>query len=234
MPELPLAREKADMIHANFPSPYVVFLSSAMSRLRKIPAVLTWHRRVVFFVGALTRWHRYKGLDVLIKSIALLKNAPSTPSLLVVGLCFYDGMDAGGTATTGCPPKRRGSLWKHESPRLQSRREVNVSAVRLMLYDMYTRCDEVMAMTVVPIRLSRQDARRLDLLVRLGLYNSRTEAMRAMIQATADEQLSRYMLNDRVKEALNELLQAEKRHRENPLRITSEKTAAEIVAESRR
>jgi Arc/MetJ-type ribon-helix-helix transcriptional regulator len=102
-----------------------------------------------------------------------------------------------------------------------------------MLYDMYSRCGEVMAMTVVPIRLSRQDARKLDLLVRLGLYNSRTEAMRAMIQATADEQLSRYMLNDRVKEALNELLQAEKRQRENPLRITSEKTAAEIVAESR-
>ena len=107
------------------------------------------------------------------------------------------------------------------------------SAVRLMLYDMYTRRDEVMAMTVVPIRLSRQDARKLDLLVKLGLYNSRTEAIRAMIQATADEQLNRYMLNDRVREALNELLQAEKRHRENPLRITSEKTAAEIVAESR-
>jgi len=32
------------------------------------------------------------------------------------GLCFYGGMDAGGTATTGCPPKPRGSLWKHESP----------------------------------------------------------------------------------------------------------------------
>jgi len=27
-------------------------------------------------------------------------------------------MDAGGTATTGCPPKRRGSWWKHESPDL--------------------------------------------------------------------------------------------------------------------
>jgi Arc/MetJ-type ribon-helix-helix transcriptional regulator len=90
-----------------------------------------------------------------------------------------------------------------------------------------------MTMTVVPIRLSRQDARKLDLLVKLGLYNSRTEAMRAMIQATADEQLNRYMLNDRVKEALNELLQAEKRNGENPLHIASKKTAAEIVAESR-
>jgi len=99
---------------------------------------------------------------------------------------------------------------------------------------MYIACHELIAMTVVPIRLSREDARKLDLLVRLGLYNSRTEAMRTMIQATADEQLNRYMLNDRVKRALNELLQAEKQHAENPLRITSDKTAAEIVAESRR
>jgi Arc/MetJ-type ribon-helix-helix transcriptional regulator len=102
-----------------------------------------------------------------------------------------------------------------------------------MLYGMYTRFPELIAMTVVPIRLTRQDARKLDLLVRLGLYNSRTEAMRAMIQTAADEQLNRYMLNDRMKEALNQLLQAEKQHGENPLRITSDKTAAEIVAESR-
>ena len=89
-------------------------------------------------------------------------------------------------------------------------------------------------MTVVPIRLNRQDARKLDLLVKLGLYASRTEAMRAMIQAKADEQLNRYMLSDRVKEALTELLQAEKRQNENQLRISSQKTAAEIVAEGRR
>lgn len=91
-----------------------------------------------------------------------------------------------------------------------------------------------MAMTVVPIRLSRQDARKLDLLVKLGLYDSRTEAMRAMIQAMADEQLNQYMLSDRVKVALKELLEVEKRHGENPLRVTSQKTAAEIVAEGRR
>ena len=112
-------------------------------------------------------------------------------------------------------------------------RNMTVSAVSLMLYEMYTKSHELMAMTVVPIRLSRQDARKLDLLVKLGLYNSRTEAMRAMIQASADEQLNRYVLNDRVREALNELLQAEKRHGENPLHIASKKTAAEIVAESR-
>jgi len=69
-------------------------------------------------------------------------------------------------------------------------RSTTVSAVSLVLYNMYTTCHALMAMTVVPIRLSRKDARKLDLLVRLGLYNSRTEAMRAMIQATADEQLN--------------------------------------------
>jgi Arc/MetJ-type ribon-helix-helix transcriptional regulator len=105
---------------------------------------------------------------------------------------------------------------------------------RFMLYNLYTAHHEMMAMAVVPIRLSRQDARKLDLLVRLGLYNSRTEAIRAMIQATADEQLHRHLLSDRVKQALNELLQVENRRGENPLRITSDKTAAEIVAESRR
>ena len=102
-----------------------------------------------------------------------------------------------------------------------------------MLYNMYIMI-QLMAMTIVPIRLSRKDARKLELLVRLGLYNSRTEAMRSMIQAEADKQLNRHMLSDRVKEALNELLQAEKRHGTNPLRVVSEKTAAEIVAESRR
>jgi len=33
------------------------------------------------------------------------------------GICFHDGMDAGGTATTKCPPNRRAG-WKHGSPDL--------------------------------------------------------------------------------------------------------------------
>ena len=88
-------------------------------------------------------------------------------------------------------------------------------------------------MTVVPIRLSRQDARRLDLLVKLGIYRSRTEAIRAMIQAGADEQVNRYLMNATVLKALDELLEYEKSKGRNPLRITTRKTAAEIVAEGR-
>lgn len=169
MPELSLrlAHEEADIIHANFPSPYVACLTSATSRLRGIPALLTWHNdlppvtsgarilvlahdhfvlplylsqfrfviatselyagtspilkaqkgrvvvipngvdtqrfnpnvradeirsrlkleqsKIVLFVGALTRWHRYKGLDVLIEAMTLLKNQLPRTKLLVVG-----------------------------------------------------------------------------------------------------------------------------------------------------
>lgn len=88
-------------------------------------------------------------------------------------------------------------------------------------------------MTVVPIRLSRQDARKLDRLVKLGIYGSRTEAIRAMIQAGADEQVGRYLMNETVLDALNELLEYEKSNGSSPLRIITGKTAAEIVAEGR-
>jgi Arc/MetJ-type ribon-helix-helix transcriptional regulator len=88
-------------------------------------------------------------------------------------------------------------------------------------------------LTVVPIRLSRQDARKLDRLVKLGIYRSRTEAIRAMIQAGADEKVAQYLMNETVLDALNELLEYEKRDGSNPLRIITGKTAAEIVAEGR-
>ena len=88
-------------------------------------------------------------------------------------------------------------------------------------------------LTVVPIRLSRKDARKLDLLVKLGIYRSRTEAIRAMIQMGSDEQVSRHMMNEAVLKVLNRLLEYEKSSGRNPLRIISEETAAEIVAEGR-
>jgi glycosyltransferase involved in cell wall biosynthesis len=162
-----LAGIDVDILHGNFPSPYIAFLVAAASATRRIPAVLTWHndlppvtpgaeslikihdrfilprylsiyRRVIstspqyamisrilptlgaklaivpngvdsekfspeidgskhrselnlgnrytlLFVGALTRWHRYKGLDVLLRALAIaIKNLPSV-ALLVVG-----------------------------------------------------------------------------------------------------------------------------------------------------
>jgi Arc/MetJ-type ribon-helix-helix transcriptional regulator len=89
-------------------------------------------------------------------------------------------------------------------------------------------------LTVVPIRLSRKDTRKLDLLVKLGIYRSRSEAIRAMIQMGSDEQVSRHILNENVLETLNGLLEYEKKNRRSPLQIISDKTAAEIVAEGRR
>ena len=169
IPELPfrLMRENPDIIHAGFPSPYNAFFASMTSRLRGIPAVLTWHndlppvartahaiatvhdfailplylenyrflistsrlyaetsrvlrahrervviiphgvdtvkfnphiqadelrrhvaagnQKIILFVGALTRWHIYKGLDVLMKAMALLKGGSPHLKLLVVG-----------------------------------------------------------------------------------------------------------------------------------------------------
>jgi glycosyltransferase involved in cell wall biosynthesis len=169
MPELfqELMGEQADIIHANFPSPYIACLASTISRVRGVPAVLTWHNdlppvtrmarilvsahdrlvlplylpqfssiiatsklyaetshileahkdrvvvipngvdtqrfnpdipgeeirhrigvdrgKIVLFVGALTQWHRYKGLDILMHALALLKKDAVRPHLLIVG-----------------------------------------------------------------------------------------------------------------------------------------------------
>jgi Arc/MetJ-type ribon-helix-helix transcriptional regulator len=67
----------------------------------------------------------------------------------------------------------------------------------------------------------------------MGIYRSRTEAIRAMIQVGADERVAKYLMNETVRDALNELLEYEKRDGSNPLRIITRKTAAEIVAEGR-
>jgi len=169
MPELfqKLMGEQADIIHANFPSPYIAYLASTVSRVRGVPAVLTWHNdlppvtwmarilvtvhdrlvlplylpqfssiiatsklyaetshileahkdrvvvipngidtqrfnpdvpgeeirhrlgvdrgKIVLFVGALTQWHRYKGLDVLIQAMALMRDQVPETRLVIVG-----------------------------------------------------------------------------------------------------------------------------------------------------
>ena len=163
-----LMREKTDVLHANFPSPYIAFAVALVSKIRQIPAVLTWHndlppvtsgarmlieahdrivlpryvtcyRRVIatssqyaersrilssfrdlvrvvpngvdcqrfnpsidggivrenlhlqgrftaIFVGALTKWHTYKGLDVLLQAISGSQDLEgSNLALIVVG-----------------------------------------------------------------------------------------------------------------------------------------------------
>jgi len=41
--------------------------------------------KVVLFVGALTRWHRYKGLDVLLRAFGMVRKKLEDAELLVVG-----------------------------------------------------------------------------------------------------------------------------------------------------
>jgi Arc/MetJ-type ribon-helix-helix transcriptional regulator len=88
-------------------------------------------------------------------------------------------------------------------------------------------------MTVIPIRLTRKDARKLDLLVKLGIYQSRTEAIRSMVNAKADEQVTQHLANEKTLRVLKRLLEYEGKEGKNPLRILSDKTAVEIVAEGR-
>jgi glycosyltransferase involved in cell wall biosynthesis len=169
MPSLPgrLSRERADVLHANFPSPYIAFLTAVTAKWNTTPSILTWHndlpsvttiasllaeahdklllpvylprydriiatteqyaatsrnlrrvrekvviipngvdtvrfnpnvsgdeikekfrlrgRSVLLFVGALSQWHRYKGLDVLLSAMARLRKVNENVRLLVVG-----------------------------------------------------------------------------------------------------------------------------------------------------
>ncbi len=170
MPALPfeLAKMKADIVHANFPSPYIAFVAAESARITSVPAVLTWHndlppvtegaarlvrlhdhlvlpryvnhyRRIIStspiyaktspvlaryprkvaiiapgvdsqkfnpktdgrpirrkfsigeddvtvgFVGALTKWHRYKGLDILLSAFQAAVKSVRNLRLLIVG-----------------------------------------------------------------------------------------------------------------------------------------------------
>ncbi len=158
--------ENYDVIHCNFPSPYLSAMFAFLSRVRRIPAILTWHndlprvtsaagvlvrihdvfaplylsqyqriiattaayarnspilqshsekvvvisngvdtsrfnpsvdgqsiralhglsgKKVVLFVGALTRWHAYKGLDNLIRAFEVASREIPDSHLIVVG-----------------------------------------------------------------------------------------------------------------------------------------------------
>jgi glycosyltransferase involved in cell wall biosynthesis len=162
-----LTHENPDILHGNFPSPYIAFAVATASRTRRIPAVLTWHndlppitpaaaflirthdrlfiprylptyRRIIstsstyasrsrilrdfhgavrivpngvdckrfnptidgqatrrrlrlgdkftiLFVGALTKWHGYKGLDVLLHAFRAVVARNTETALIVVG-----------------------------------------------------------------------------------------------------------------------------------------------------
>ncbi len=54
-----------------------------------------------------------------------------------------------------------------------------------------------------------------------------------MVNAKADEQVTQHLANEKTLRVLKRLLEYERKEGKNPLRILSDKTAVEIVAEGR-
>ena len=54
-----------------------------------------------------------------------------------------------------------------------------------------------------------------------------------MVNAKADEQVTQHIANEKTLRVLKRLFEYERKERENPFRILSDKTAVEIVAEGR-
>ncbi|RLE74917.1 MAG: hypothetical protein DRZ80_03720 [Thermoprotei archaeon] len=84
-------------------------------------------------------------------------------------------------------------------------------------------------MSVVPIKLSKEEITLIDYLVRAGLFKSRNEAIRYMIRKGIQELLSELFISSEVDEIVEALLRAES----DILVIKSEKTAEELVREER-
>jgi len=92
-----------------------------------------------------------------------------------------------------------------------------------VLYDMYR-------MTVLPLRLSDDDIKALDTLVKEGIYKSRSEAARAMIREGAKAKAGE--VKD-VSKIVQRLMRARMKGG-MPFKISyMNKSAAELVAEGR-
>lgn len=107
----------------------------------------------------------------------------------------------------------------HRHPRL-ARQRPYISR----LYDLYT-------MAVVPLRLSEDDLKALDALVKAGVYKNRSEAARALIRDGARLKAGE-MRN--VSELVRQLLRESRKTNDRPFSIArSTRTAVELVAEGR-
>jgi Arc/MetJ-type ribon-helix-helix transcriptional regulator len=84
-------------------------------------------------------------------------------------------------------------------------------------------------MAVVPVRLSEDDVRKLNVLMKRGIYKSRNEAIRALVEEGLQVKLGE---DEDVTQIVDRLLALQKKG-EIPIRFKSRKTAAEMVAEGR-
>jgi len=86
-------------------------------------------------------------------------------------------------------------------------------------------------MAVLPLRLSDDDIKALDALVKSGAFKNRSEAARALIRQGARVKTGE---TPNVSEVVNRLLEARKKKGVQPFKISySSKSAVELVAEGR-
>lgn len=72
-----------------------------------------------------------------------------------------------------------------------------------------------MGSQVVPLRLDTETLEVIDKLVELGVFSSRSEALRELIRAG----IEKYEKLARIARGVEELLEAEKREKEIPIRL---------------
>ena len=85
-------------------------------------------------------------------------------------------------------------------------------------------------MRVIPVRLTDEEVRKIDLLIKQGLYRSRSEAIRAILPERLEEKLGE---DEDVTSLVNKLLNLRKA-RGTPVRLRLKKNAVEVVADGRR
>lgn len=85
-------------------------------------------------------------------------------------------------------------------------------------------------MTVVPVRLDDDEVRKLNILLKRGVYRSRNEAIRAILAEGLKERLGQ---DEDVTPLVNKLL-ALRRNGKNPLSFKTTRSILEIVAEGRK
>lgn len=85
-------------------------------------------------------------------------------------------------------------------------------------------------MCVIPVRLTDEEVRKIDLLTKRGVYRSRSEAIRAILSEQLEEKLGQ---DEDVTPLVNKLFKLRKTG-DNPITLRSKKSAVEIVAEGRR
>jgi len=93
------------------------------------------------------------------------------------------------------------------------------------VYKMYTRS----TMTVVPVRLSEDEIRKLNLLMKRGVYRSRNEAIRTILAEGLQEKLGE---DEDVTSLVNRLITLS-REGKTPISFKSSRRVVEIVSEGR-